>query len=140
MIDLGIKSNRELADIISRETGKTIHPYTIGKWIADKSRPRGDNLIALIKALKFSADLLVLEEGQNPEEFGKNEIEKLIREVVRGELSQLIGKGHALPNSDVSRFLSSDKIPEEDKEAIRRQIKNLLKMYEKPKPKGEHDA
>lgn len=136
MAQFGIKNRVELADKISRG-GSSVHANTVGKWTLEEAKPRGENLIALARALEIKAELLVLEDGQNPEK-SDDEIRKIIREVVTAELKTLLERGTPIPpaDSNLSGFFSSKKVPEEDKKGILRQIRNLLKMYAEDKAPG----
>jgi transcriptional regulator with XRE-family HTH domain len=134
MAELGIKSNQKLADIMNRDA-KIVHPYTIGKWIAGKSNPRGDKLIALAKALNMSVELLVLEEGQNPKEL--KVLHQIVREIVRAEVKTLHGDRTATTQTEVLEFFNSPKIPTEDKQSILRQIRNVLQIYKEPQSSEE---
>jgi len=123
MAELGIKTNVALAE---KMNGK-VHPYTIGKWISGKSVPRGTSLIVLAKALKVSADLLLFDEGENPEQ--TKSLERMVSKIVSAETQKILKEANFNVRKEVSKFLESKKIPDADKESILRQVKNLLKMY-----------
>jgi len=144
MAELGIKSNVALA----QKMNGSVHPNTIGKWIGDKTKPRGENVIALAKALKISADLLLFDEGENIEQ--TKSLERIARDIVKAEADRLFGPRNQkdedyyvvfsslskIPEEhrdDIVMFFSSLRIPPEDKDAILRQIRNLLKMYKETK-------
>jgi hypothetical protein len=121
MAELGIKSNVELAD----KMGGIVRPQTIGKWKAEKTTPRGKNLIVLAKALKMSVDLLVLDEGDNPDQ--TKSLERMVSQIVKSEIQKTPVKS----NNEFEEMMKSDKIPEEEKDLILRHIRNLLKLYQK---------
>jgi len=131
-IELGIKTNVELAE---KMNGK-VHPYTIGKWIGGKRKPRGDNVIALAKALKISADFLLFEESESPER--TKSLERMVRDILKTEGEKRPQVGESKANSQhffFNHFLDCDKVPQEDKEGLLRQVKNLLKLYKCPEVK-----
>lgn len=123
MAELGIKTNVALAERMKGE----VHPNTIGKWIAGKSVPRGSSVIALAKALKISADLILFDEGENPEQ--TKSLERMVSKIVSVEIHKTLRNAKVQFQEEVARFLKSDKIPEEDKQSILRQVRNLLKLY-----------
>lgn len=123
MLELGIKSNVKLADKMNRR----VHPYTIGKWIAGKSNPRGDNLLALAKALEIRAELLILEEGQDSDEL--KSLERIVSKIVEAETKKLLKETKSNLERELVLFLKSDKIPQEDKDIILSQVKRLLERY-----------
>lgn len=123
-VELDIKTNIELAE---RMKGK-VHPNTIGKWIAGKSSPRGDNVIALAKALKVTADLLLFDEGDNPEK--TKALERMVSSIVKAEIQK--SSKDIIVGSEWLHFPKCDKIPEEDKQSLLRQVRNLLKLYKCP--------
>lgn len=127
MAELGIKSRVELADKMKG----TVHPYTIGKWISGKSNPRGDNLFALAKALEISVELLVIQEGQNPEEL--KSLERIVSKIVQMETKKLLKEAKTDLETELVLFLKSDKIPQEDKDIILTQVTRLLERYNKNK-------
>jgi len=132
MIPILLNNKMRLAD---KMNGR-IHPNTIGKWIAGKNRPRGDNVIALARALKISADLLLFDEGEHPEK--TKSLERMVSKIVEAETRKILKedkKDKNSLNSEFDKLLASRKIPPEDKEGILRQIKNLLKLY----PNGENN-
>lgn len=123
MVELGIKTNIELAERMNRG----VHPNTVGKWIAGKSNPRGDNVIALARALKISVDLLLLEEGQDAEQL--KSLERIVSKIVEAEAKKVLESAKSDLTSELSLFLKSDKIPQEDKNIILVQVKRLLERY-----------
>jgi len=102
----------------------------INVGIAYKTKWGVGNLITLAKAIKLSADLLVLEEGQGSQEL-RIILEKIIREIVKSEMKKLSGEKNSAPKNQVNRFFRSKQIPQQDKDKIVRQIKKLLKLYGK---------
>ena len=125
MAELGIKTNVELA----KRMGGKIHPYTIGKWISGKSTPRGTSLIALTKALKISADLILFDEGDNIEQ--TKELTKMVSSIVQAETKKILTEAKTDLENELVLFLKSKKIPPEIKAALVDQARNLLKLYEK---------
>jgi len=123
MAELGITSRVQLAD---KMKGK-VHPYTVGRWISGKSVPRGDSLIALAKALKISADLLLFDEGESSEK--TKSLERMVSSIVKTELAKSPKTDENSLNSELSEFLKSKKIPKEDKDIIIAQVKRLLERY-----------
>lgn len=123
MAELGIKTNVALAEKMNRK----VHPYTIGKWIAGKSVPRGTSVIALAKALKISADLILFDEGENPGQ--TKELTKMVTEIVKMETKKVLNKVKPNLETALEKFVGSKNIPQEDKDSILRQIENLLKLY-----------
>lgn len=125
MAELGIKTNVELA----KRMGGKIHPYTIGKWIAGKSTPGGTSLIALAKALRISADLILFDEGENVEQ--TKQLTKMVSSIVQAETQKLLTEAKTDLEKELALFLNSVKIPPEIKAALVEQARNLLKLYEK---------
>lgn len=128
MAELGIKSNVELANRM-KKVGVPIHPNTIGKWIAEKTKPRGTSLIGLAKALETTLDDLLLDDNQSAEH--SEELRRVVTDVAREEIGKLMKDAKGKLKEELVLFLDSDKIPQEDKEALIRQARNLLKFYEK---------
>lgn len=123
MAELGIKTNVALAEKMNR----AVHPNTIGKWISGKSVPRGNSVIALAKALKISADLILFDEGENVAQ--TKELTKMVTEIVQAETKKVLKETETDLEEELILFLNSDKIPQEDKDALIRQARNLLKLY-----------
>lgn len=125
MAELGIRTNVELA----KRMGGKIHPYTIGKWISGKSTPRGTSLIALTKALKISADLILFDEGENLEQ--TKELTKMVSSILQAQSKKNPTEAKTDLENELALFLKSDKIPPEIKAGLVEQARNLLKLYEK---------
>ena len=121
--ELGIKTNVELAE----KMGGKVRPQTIGKWIAGKTTPRGTSLKALAKALKISADFILFDEGENPEQ--TKSLERMVTTIVKSELHRT----SILPMNEIEEVMGSEEIPQEEKESLLRQARNLLKLYRKEK-------
>lgn len=130
MARMGIKTAKELTDTINREAGKRVVSETsVGKWIAGKTVPKATSLMFLAKALRVSADLILFDEDSDSER--KQSLRKIVAEVAKEEIRKLLKEKKAGLENELSEFLKSDKIPQEDKEALIRQARNLLKLYEK---------
>lgn len=127
MAELGIKTNVALAEKMKGE----VHPNTIGRWIAGDSNPRGTSLIALAKALNVSVDLIVFDEGENPQH--TKELRKMVTEIVKMETTKVPNKVKPNLETALEKFVGSENIPLEDKDSILRQIENLLERYNKTK-------
>lgn len=125
MAELGIKSRVELADKMDNK----VRPQTIGKWIAKKSKPRGESLMFLAKALKMSADLLLFDEGDNPEQ--TKSLERMVSSIVKAELKKTTIQVKEGMEKVIAQFFECPDVPEEDRKSILRQIENLLKLYKK---------
>lgn len=134
MAELGIKTNVALAERMNRK----VHPYTIGKWISGKSVPGGTSLIALAKALNVSVDLIVFDEGENPER--TKSLERIVSTIVKSELEKSGTLSKNELNKEVLKLLESDQIPQEEKDSIFRQIRNLHKLYSKKSEDNDSDS
>lgn len=137
MVQRGIKTTKELTDMINREAGRKIVTSTsVGRWLANRSDPKATSLMFLARALKISADLLLFDEGEHPEK--TKSLERMVSKIVEAETRKILKedkKDKNSLNSEFDKLLASHKIPPEDKESILRQIKNLLKLY----PNGENN-
>jgi len=123
MAEPEIKNRVCLADNISRR----IYANRIGKRIADKSKPGGDNLLALAKALEIRAELLILEEGQDSE--GLKSLEGIVSKIVEVEVKKLLTQSKSNLERELVLFAKSHKIPQPDKDIILAQVKRLLQRY-----------
>jgi len=128
----GIKTVKELADKMNTLAGrKIITANSVGKWLRPslkrKAEPKATSLMFLAKALKVSADLLLFDEGENPEK--TKSLERMVSSIVKTEIEKSSKINKNSLNSEVSQFLKSNRIPQEDKDSILRQIENLLKLY-----------
>lgn len=127
---LGIKSAKELTDTINREAGeKIVSETSVGKWLAGKTVPKATSLMFLAKALKVSADLILFDEDSD--EGRRKSLRHIVAEVAQEEIGRILSDKKIISQKDLSLFLGSSKIPDEDKQSILRQIRNLLKMYER---------
>lgn len=137
----GIKTVKELADRMNVLAGrKIITANSVGKWLRPslkrKAEPKATSLMFLAKALKISADLLLFDEGEHPEK--TKSLERMVSKIVEAETRKILKedkKDRDSLNFEFDKLLTSHKIPQEDKESILRQMKNLLKLY----PNGENN-
>ena len=129
MAKVGIKTAKELADRINTEAGEVIvTPASVGKWLAGKTQPKATSLMFLAKALKVSADVILYDEDENVE--NRRPLEQVVGEMVVKETHKLFKEGKIELQEELALVLKSDKIPQEDKDALIRQARNLLKLYE----------
>lgn len=133
MNEKGIVTAKDLADKINEAAGeKIITASSIGRWLSGQSEPKSTSLMFLAKTLKISADLILSDEGLNPE--STKSLERMVSAIVKAEFEKAPKISVDQLNEKVCRFMESKKIPKEDKDSILRQIENLLKMY----PNGEN--
>ncbi len=89
----------------------------------------------LVKALKVSADMVLFDDNQNPNK--SKELTKMVRRIVEAEVEKVLHQTKQHMRDEIDLFLASKKIPEEDKTAIFRQIRNLMRIYEQKEGGGE---
>ena len=136
MDEANIKSGSALADKINAEAMKAglpklVSSSSVNKWLSDETQPKATSLMFLAKALNVSADLILFGDSDNPDQ--SRQLTKMVTAIVQAETKKLLQDGAARVKSELEKVLSSDKIPDEDKEALIRQARNLLKLY------GEED-
>lgn len=128
MLKNRIRTAKDLADKINEEAGeRIISPTSVGKWIAGKTVPKATSLMFLAKALKVSADLILSDEGSNPEQ--TKSLERMVSSIVKAEIEKTSKSDQKDSNNQIAEFLKSERVPAEDKKSILRQIENLLKLY-----------
>jgi len=136
--DPPIRTAKELAELINKlslkELGRKVTTAnSVSRWLRsperDPSEPKGTSLIFLIKALKADADYILFDESSDIR--SRKSIERIAREIVKTEAQKVLKQGKNSLDDTVSKFLTSENIPQEIKNGILRQIADLLKMYEK---------
>jgi len=139
MVQRGIKTTKELTDMINRVAGKKIVTSTsVGRWLANRSDPKATSLMFLAKALNVSADLILYEEGDNPE--SKKSLERMVSTIVKSELEKSGTLSKDELNKELLKLLESDQIPQEEKDGILRQIRNLHKLYSQKSKGNDADS
>lgn len=147
MTKAGIKTQRQLADKMNElalsQIGKKIISYHgVNKWLrsASKNRsiPGSQSLMFLAKALNASADLILYDEGENPER--TKSLERMVSTIVKSELEKSGTLNKSELNKEFLKLLESDQIPPEEKEGILRQIRNLHKIYSKKSEGDDSDS
>gem|GEM_PF-3476397 len=140
MADVDIDSYKKLADRLNSlalqeglvsENEQFITPGSVRKWFLPEKRggsePRGTSLMLLAKALRVSADLILFEDGDNLDK--TKELTKMVTAIVQAETKKILSEGKVGVENTLALVLKSDKIPPEDKEALIRQARNLLRLY-----------
>lgn len=132
MVQENIKTAKELADRINRAADEKIVTSTsVGRWLAGETVPKATSLMFLAKALKVSADLILFDEDSNPER--RQSLRKIVAEVAEEEIGKLLKEKKSDLEGELSEFLKSNKIPQEDKDIILTQVSRLLERYKNMK-------
>ncbi len=143
----GIKGPKELADKINElaqshkfiKIGeKLITASAVSRWLSNIHEPTATPLLFLAKALNVSADLILYDEGENPER--TKSLERIVSTIVKSELEKSGTLSKNELNKEVLKLLESDQIPQEEKDGIFRQIRNLHKLYSKKSEDNDSDS
>lgn len=129
MAGAGIKTAKELADRINTEAGEQlVTPSSVGRWLDGQSVPKATSLMYLARALKVSADTILFGDSKNPE--AEKELRKLVTSIVQEETKKVLVETKSEMQKELVKFFNSKNIPQQDKKALLRQVRNLLKLYE----------
>jgi len=82
--------------------------------------------------------LILYEEGDNPE--SKKSLERMVSTIVKSELKKSGTLSKDELNKEVLKLLESDQIPQEEKDGILRQIRNLHKLYSKESKENDSNS
>lgn len=135
MDQAGISSAVELADRINEEAKKAglkkklVSPSSVSKWLSDETQPKATSLMFLAKALKVSADIILFDDGDNPDK--TKELTKIVTAIVQTETKKILNEGRAGVENTLALVLKSKNIPQGQKDALIRIAHDLLKLYEK---------
>lgn len=130
-----IKSAVVLADRINEEAKKAglekklVSPSSVSKWLSDETQPKATSLMFLAKALRVSADLILFENGENPNKL--KELTKMVTAIVQAETKKILGEGRVEVENELALVLKSKNVPQGQKDALIRIAQDLLKLYEK---------
>ena len=131
MAKAGIKTTKELTDKINEIAGQRqdqrISASSVGKWLSGESEPKSTSLMFLAKALNVSADLILYDEGDNPE--SKKSLERIVSSIVKEEIKKIPKKDGQTTAEELNVFLNSEEIPKDVRESILEMIRSLKRKY-----------